>query len=127
MRAIFSNEGNVLRSGGTGNIIFPYTMNDIITIPQSATVEIQDKKFVFVLQSDNTVKNTEIKVSNLDDGKNYLVTNGLKSGDKIVVEGVQILKDGQEIQPITREQQKAKYDQALKDQHDGNLQTAFNM
>ena len=89
-------------------------------------VEIQDKKFVFVLQSDNTVKNTEIKVSNLDDGKNYLVTNGLKSGDKIVVEGVQILKDGQEIQPITREQQKAKYDQALKDQHDGNLQTAFN-
>ena len=126
MRAIFSNEGNVLRSGGTGNIIFPYTMNDIITIPQSATVEIQDKKFVFVLQPDNTVKNTEIKVSNLNDGKNYLVTGGLKSGDKIVVEGVQILKDGQEIQPITREQQKAKYDQALKDQHDGNLQTAFN-
>ena len=126
MRAIFSNEGNVLRSGGTGNIIFPYTMNDIITIPQSATVEIQDKKFVFVLQPDNTVKNTEIKVSNLNDGKNCLVTGGLKSGDKIVVEGVQILKDGQEIQPITREQQKAKYDQALKDQHDGNLQTAFN-
>ena len=126
MRAIFSNEGNVLRSGGTGNIIFPYTMNDIITIPQSATVEIQDKKFVFVLQSDNTVKNTEIKVSYLNDGKNYLVTNGLKSGDKIVVEGVQILKDGQEIQPITREQQKAKFEQALKDQHDGNLQTAFN-
>lgn len=54
------------------------------------------------------------------------MTGGLKSGDKIVVEGVQILKDGQEIQPITREQQKAKYDQALKDQHDGNLQTAFN-
>ena len=126
MRAIFSNEGNVLRSGGTGNIIFPYTMNDIITIPQSATVEIQDKKFVFVLQPDNTVKNTEIKVSNLNDGKNYLVTGGLKSGDKIVVEGVQILKDGQEIQPITREQQKAKFEQALKDQHDGNLQTAFN-
>ena len=126
MRAIFSNEGNVLRSGGTGNIIFPYTMNNIITIPQSATVEIQDKKFVFVLQPDNTVKNTEIKVSNLNDGKNYLVTGGLKSGDKIVVEGVQILKDGQEIQPITREQQKAKFEQALKDQHDGNLQTAFN-
>ena len=74
----------------------------------------------------NIRKNTEIKVSNLNDGKNYLVTGGLKSGDKIVVEGVQILKDGQEIQPITREQQKAKYDQALKDQHDGNLQTAFN-
>ena len=126
MRAVFPNDKNILRSGGTGNIIFPYTMDGIIIIPQSATVEIQDKKFVFVLQADNSVKNTEIQISNLDDGKNYLVTNGLKSGDKIVIEGVQNLHDGQAIQPITPEQQKAKYDQALKDQHDGNLQTAFN-
>ena len=144
MRAIFSNEGNVLRSGGTGNIIFPYTMNDIITIPQSATgadsveIRIEGGGIKRIVVSDNgcgipkdqlalaVKRHATSKVSNLDDGKNYLVTNGLKSGDKIVVEGVQILKDGQEIQPITREQQKAKYDQALKDQHDGNLQTAFN-
>ena len=129
MRAVFPNDKNILRSGGTGNIIFPYTMDGIIIIPQSATVEIQDKKFVFVLQADNSVKNTEIQISNLDDGKNYLVTNGLKSGDKIVIEGVQNLHDGQAIQPITpvtREQQKAKYDQALKDQNEGNLKTAFN-
>lgn len=125
MRAVFPNDKNILRSGGTGNIIFPYTMDGII-IPQSATVEIQDKKFVFVLQADNSVKNTEIQISNLDDGKNYLVTNGLKSGDKIVIEGVQNLHDGQAIQPITPEQQKAKYDQALKDQNEGNLKTAFN-
>ena len=101
-------------------------IRDSIIIPQSATVEIQDKKFVFVLQADNSVKNTEIQISNLDDGKNYLVTNGLKSGDKIVIEGVQNLHDGQAIQPITPEQQKAKYDQALKDQNEGNLKTAFN-
>ena len=138
MRAVFPNDKNILRSGGTGNIIFPYTMHaqraaqmdytmdGIIIIPQSATVEIQDKKFVFVLQADNSVKNTEIQISNLDDGKNYLVTNGLKSGDKIVIEGVQNLHDGQAIQPITPEQQKAKYDQALKDQNEGNLKTAFN-
>ncbi|WP_293670100.1 efflux RND transporter periplasmic adaptor subunit [uncultured Parabacteroides sp.] len=126
MRAVFSNDKNILRSGGTGNIVFPYTMDNIIMIPQSATIEIQDKKFVFVLQPDNTVKNTEIQISNLDDGKSYLVTNGLKSGDKIVIEGVQKLKDGQAIEPITPEQQRAKYDQALKDQHEGNLKTAFN-
>lgn len=126
MRAVFPNDKNILRSGGTGNIIFPYTMDGIIIIPQSATVEIQDKKFVFVLQADNSVKNTEIQISNLDDGKNYLVTNGLKSGDKIVIEGVQNLRDGQAIEPITPEQQKAKYDQALKDQNEGNLKTAFN-
>lgn len=126
MRAVFSNDKNILRSGGTGNIVFPYAMDNIIMIPQSATIEIQDKKFVFVLQPDNTVKNTEIQISNLDDGKSYLVTNGLKSGDKIVIEGVQKLKDGQAIEPITPEQQRAKYDQALKDQHEGNLKTAFN-
>ena len=77
------------------------------------------------ITADNTVKNVEIKVYNLNDGKNYLVMGGLKSGDKIVVEGVQLLKDGQEIKPISREQQQAKFNQALKDQHDGNLKTAF--
>ena len=81
MRAVFPNDKNILRSGGTGNIIFPCTMDGIIFIPQSATVEIQDKKFVFVLQADNSVKNTEIQISNLDEGKNNLVTNDLKYGD----------------------------------------------
>ena len=61
-----------------------------------------------MLQSDNTLKHTEIKVSNLSDGKNYIVTSGLKPGDKIVVEGVQTLKDGQTITPITPEQKEAK-------------------
>ncbi len=125
MRAIFPNEQNILRSGGMANVVFPYTIDNIYVIPQSATQDIQDKKFVFVLQSDETVKHTEITVSNLNDGKNYLVTGGLKDGDKIVVEGVQVLKDGQKITPITPEQKKAKYDQALKDQRDGNIATAF--
>jgi len=95
-------------------------------IPQSATVEIQDKKFVYVLQPDNKIKNVEIQVSSLDDGQNYLVTKGLKSGDKIVVEGVQNLRDGQEIKPITQAEQAAKFQQAMKDQNEGNLKTAFN-
>ena len=51
-------------------------------IPQAATTEIQDKQFVFVLQPDNTLKNTEVKVFSLDDGKYYYVTEGLKAGDK---------------------------------------------
>ena len=89
IRAIFPNKEHVLRSGGTANALIPYTMENVITIPQSATVEIQDKKFVYVLQPDNTVKYTEIKIFNLDNGKEYLVTSGLNSGDKIVIEGVQ--------------------------------------
>lgn len=125
MRAVFPNTENILRTGGMANIVFPYTMNDIILIPQSATQEIQDKKFVFVCQADSTVKHTEIKVSNLNDGKNYIVTEGLNDGDKIVVEGVQQLRNGQKITPISMEQRAAKFQQHLKDQKEGNIATAF--
>lgn len=126
MRAIFPNKQNILRSGGMANVVFPYTMSEIILIPQTATQEIQDKKFVYVLQPDSTLKHTEIHISNLNDGKNYIVTGGLKEGDQIVVEGVQTLQDGQKITPITVAQKEAKYQQALQDQRDGNIQTAFN-
>ena len=126
MRAIFPNKNNILRSGGTGNVIFPYVMDNIILIPQSSTVEIQDKKFVYVLQPDSTLKYTEVQISDLNDGQNYIVTSGLNASDKIVVEGVQQLHNGQKITPITQAQQEAKYQQHLKDQRDGNLATAFN-
>ena len=125
MRAVFPNSKNILRSGGTGNVIFPYVMENVLLIPQTSTVEIQDKKFVYVLQQDNTIKNTEIQISPLDNGKQYIVTGGLKSGDKIVIEGVQNLKDGQTIKPITPAEKTAKFEKAMKDQHEGNLATAF--
>lgn len=125
MRALFPNKHNILRSGGTGNVIFHNPLHDVIMIPQSATTEIQDKKFVLVLQPDNTLKNTEIKVFTLDDGKYFYVTDGLKKGDKIVIEGVQSLKDGQTITPITPADKEAEYQKALQDQKDGNIQTAF--
>ena len=125
MRALFPNAKNILRSGGTGNVVFPNPMENVIMIPQSATTEIQDKKFVFVVQPDNTLKNTEINVFTLNDGKYYYVTAGLKPGDKIVLEGVQNLKDGQAITPISPADKEAAYQQALQDQKDGNIQTAF--
>lgn len=125
MRAIFPNEKNILRSGGMANIIFPYVMEDVIIIPQYATQEIQDKKFVYVLQADSTLKHTEVSISNLNDGKNYIVVGGLKAGQQIVIEGVQNLQEGQKIVPITQAQREAKYQMHLKDQKEGNLATAF--
>ena len=90
-----------MRTGGTGSILIPYSSPNALVVPQKATYEIQDKKFVYVLQDDNTVKNTEIKVLNLDDGQNYIVTSGLNAGDKIVLENVSTLKDGATIKPLT--------------------------
>ena len=125
MRALFPNTHNVLRSNSTGNVVFPNVLNEVFLIPQSATVEIQDKKFVYVLQPDNTVKNTEIQVYTLNDGKNYYVTGGLKVGDKVAIEGIQSLEDGKAIVPITPAEKEAAYKQAIEDQKSGNIQTAF--
>lgn len=108
MRATFPNEHNILRSGGTGTILIPYVEENAIVIPQKATIEIQDKKFVYVVQDDASIKNTEIQVAALDDGRNYIVTSGLKAGDRIVIEGVNALHDGMTIKPITPEESAAR-------------------
>lgn len=125
MRANFPNARNILRSGGTANVVFPNQLENIILVSQLATIEIQDKKFVYVAQADNTLKTTEIQIYPLNDGKYYLVTGGLKAGDKIVIEGVQNLKDGMTIKPITPAEKEAEYQKAMKDQSEGNIATAF--
>lgn len=110
--AVFPNAEKVLKSGGSGAIIIPKSNNDAIIIPQSCVSEVQDKKFVYILDKDNKVKYTEIKVDPQNDGNNYIVTEGLKTGDKYVTNGITKLSDGMEIVPITPE----KYQQKIKDQ-----------
>ena len=112
LRAKFSNKNRILRSGGTGSVLIPYKMDNCIVIPQKATYEIQDKKYVYVVDSKSTVKSTPIEIFSLDDGQNYIVTSGLKAGDKIVTEGAGTLKDGMQIKEITPEQAAAKKAQA---------------
>ena len=110
--AVFPNPEKVLKSGGSGAILIPHNNNDAIIIPQSCVSEVQDKKFVYILDKDNKVKYTEIKVDPQNDGNNYIVTEGLKPGDKYVTNGITKLSDGMEIVPITPE----KYQQKIKDQ-----------
>lgn len=121
IRATFPNGQRVLRSGGSANIVMPVFASQAILIPQSATTEIQDKKFVFVVGKDNKVTSTEIQIEAQNDGKNYVVTGGLKKGDRIVVEGVQNLKNGMEIKPITPAEAAKMREQAAKDVKDGKL------
>lgn len=121
MRASFANSHRILRSGGSAQILMPVFSSNAILVPQEATTEIQDKKFVFVVGADNKVKSTEIQVEAQSDGKNYVVTSGVKPGDRIVVEGVQKLKNGQEIKPITPAESAKLREQAKKDVKDGKL------
>lgn len=108
VRATFPNDKNILRSGGTGSVLLPYTQENMLVIPQKATFEIQDKKFVYLVTDSSTIKSTEIEIFNLDDGQSYVVTSGLQPGNKIVIEGISSLRDGMPIKPITPEESAAK-------------------
>ena len=52
---------------------------------------------MYVLNDDSTVKSTEVGIASIDNGKEYMVVSGLKEGDRIVIEGVNSLKDGMTI------------------------------
>lgn len=100
--ALFANPDGMLRSGNTGKILLPTPYNNIMLIPQNATFEIQDMKFVYVVGDSTKVKTRPITVASMNDGKNYIVTDGLQPGETIVTEGIGVnVKDGMKITPKT--------------------------
>ena len=110
--AHFNYPERLLKSGGSGSIIIPSDESHAILVPKDACSEVQDKVFVYVVGKDNKVKYTEIKVNPEDDGSNYIVTSGLKVGDRYVSKGITKLTDGMQIQPITEEQYNKKIAEA---------------
>jgi len=99
VRASFPNDEGDLRSGGSGNIRLPEYHKNVLLVPQAASYEIQGKHFVYVANSENKIVNTEIEVLAGDLKDVFVVTSGLKAGDKVVVEGITTLRDGMEIKP----------------------------
>jgi len=95
-RATFPNEKGMLRHGETGNILMPVSFNDALIIPQKATFEILDKKFVYVVDNTNTLRSTEITIAH-EIPHLYVVSEGLNANDKILVEGLRKVKNNQEI------------------------------
>ena len=93
LRAVFPNSKNILRSGSTGNIKFPYTKKNCMVIPQTATYELQDKVFVYKVV-DGKTQSTQVKVFEVNDGKEYIVESGLNIGDVIIAEGAGLLSNG---------------------------------
>ena len=112
MRADFINPDHLLKSGGSGSIIVPYKNSSAIIIPQEAISEVQDKHFVYYVGSNNKVKYTEIEIAPNNDGKNYIITSGIKPGDRIVIAGISSLQDGMDIKPVTEAQYAAKLKKA---------------
>lgn len=119
--ATFTNPEKLLKSGGAGTIIIPRVASSAIIIPQSCVSEVQNKKFVYTLGKDNKVKYTEIKVDPQNDGNSFIVTDGLKAGDKYVTNGITKLNDGMEIVPITPERYQQKIEEQAKAMSAGDI------
>ncbi len=112
--AHFANPDKLLKSGGAGSIVVANNDSSAIVIPQEACSQVQDKIFVYAVDKNNKVKYTEIHVNPQNDGKNYIVTDGLHAGDRIVLKGITKLTDGQQITPITLERYNQKIAEAAK-------------
>lgn len=110
IRADFPNPENLLKSGGSGSIVVPHESSNVIVVSQEAVAQVQDRYFVYVVGKDNKVKYTNVTVNPNNDGKNYIIESGLNVGDRIVVKGINSLKDGMQIKPITE----AQYTEKLK-------------
>lgn len=96
-RADFPNPDRLLRHGQTGNILIHRALKDVIVIPQRATFEILDKRFVFVVDKNNTIHSQEITIQNeLEDI--FVTKSGLNIEDKIIIEGVRQVRNGDKIE-----------------------------
>lgn len=96
-RAEFPNTEGLLRSGFSGNVIIPRHIDNAIVIPQEVTKTQQNKFLAFKVQGDTMAVQTLITVTPTPDGKSYVVTSGLKPGERIVAEGMVTMADGKKI------------------------------
>ena len=96
VRAVFDNANGLLLSGGTGQIILPAVKSKAIVIPQEATYEILNMVYVMKVVDGHTVA-TIVSVERQHNGKEYVVTDGLKPGDVIIAKGAGLVQEGTQV------------------------------
>ncbi len=105
LRAKFANPNHLLHSGATGSIILKHSYSNIIVIPQAATYQLQDKVFAYKVV-DGKATSTLISVEPINNGTEYLVTDGLKAGDIIIGEGAGLVREGAAVAPAQSQAKK---------------------
>ncbi|MCO6162971.1 efflux RND transporter periplasmic adaptor subunit [Flavobacterium sp. NRK F7] len=96
-RATFPNPKSLLRHGETGNIHVTLPYKNAMLIPQKATFEVLDKKYVYVIDKDNKVVSREIKLA-AELPHLFIVSEGLSEDDKILLEGLRLVKENEKIE-----------------------------
>jgi len=98
LRAVFPNSNNLLRSGNTGKIRLQQEHLNAILVPQAATMEVQDKIYVYAVGDSNKVNKQPVQVVGKS-GTDYIIREGVKAGDRIVISGLDRLSDDLVITP----------------------------
>ncbi len=96
-RASFSNPNKLLRHGETGNIMMDTKLKNALLTPQKATFEVLDQRYVFVIDKDNIVRSTNIKIG-AEVNHLFVVEEGINENDRILLEGLRKVKHGDEIE-----------------------------
>lgn len=96
-RATFKNPKRLLRHGQTGNILWPNELRNLMFIPQKATYEVLEKRYVFVVDEDGKVTSREIKIAAELDNV-YAISEGLSMEDNFLIEGLRKVKNGDEVE-----------------------------
>lgn len=95
-RATFPNPKRLLRHGETGSIQMPIELKNAMLIPQKATFEVLDKKYVYVIDKNNAVKSREVVIA-AEMPHLFVIKEGLSLHDKILLEGLRLVKENQKI------------------------------
>ena len=96
-KATFPNPDGILYSGIQGTVVVPYSHHDVMVIPQTAVVRLQDKSLVYKVKNDSTATAVTVMTSDVGNGKDVIVTEGLNVGDRIVTVGANNVQEGQRV------------------------------
>ncbi|MCW4468641.1 efflux RND transporter periplasmic adaptor subunit [Flavobacterium sp. MFBS3-15] len=95
-RATFPNPKSLLRHGETGNIVMTQPYKGAMLIPQKATFEVLEKKYVYVIDKNNQIKSREITLA-AELPHIFIVKSGLSTDDKILLEGLRLVKENEKV------------------------------
>jgi len=95
-RTTFPNPKGLLRHGETGNIKMGMPLKNAILIPQKATFEVLDKKYVYVVDKNNVLRSREIEIG-AELPHLFIIKNGLSLNDKVLLEGIRLVKENEKI------------------------------
>jgi membrane fusion protein (multidrug efflux system) len=98
LKAVFSNPGKMLRSGGSARVILRKTLPESLLVPMAGVKDIQNKYFVYVLGDSNKVTMKPIEIAG-SAGDNYILKSGLKAGEKIALNRIDLLTEGMPVTP----------------------------